>query len=732
MIIIKIFDVVLSNWFKVAAMADFQSGLQLRKDPGIAFWLRWVELQGGLAEDEIDRSTVLLPPALQSELALAEEVVITNDPGLAREEGALLLAPGHPVLELSVTKVLEAGDVGYGYIPWPQGPPMSPSALETRLRNLITIDHGRLEVVGQPNSAYLPVIRIGALVRYSLSIGQSFQEEEEVWADARTGSALSEKVLCEIATRSLVEGKPSDRPLMSWDQGILMPKLHQLLEAKARRRQQVLAMQVADMLKDEVARADAYYSAALDSIAHRASKALPERRSLLEAQAEATRAEAERRRRELREQHEPVHEIRPFLLHLIGIPALSVQLAVRRGERSYPITITWLASLRTALTPTCPRCGSQSILVAGRRELGCRECQLPQTGSAGSATHKSDKKVAPELDVHRADKQEELDMQTLVPLELHSKSNQPSLFDRDLFERSDTAQIARPITTGDREMERDAQKSASPRLPSSTPAKAQPSGPSAFSKKAHSQSAKSNISQKSSGRVTIKATSRAQKACNNLALTLWESVAMNRRWKSHDSVSHSPLSALLRLYRSPGLGYAIGIRPGELITDIETTTPPMYLKGRMFTFGTVYTEGASYSYFLRWRMIGFRPLAAEILPDTQFDLIKLAELNPTIQKRLKEHAPPPSARDLDAVATELWRLHIRWGIPLVARYLALWWWAIDVCHDDVADLSVGEITEAIISLVMATVSGTPIQINALPSRTRPFVSILVNAPLFEN
>jgi hypothetical protein len=45
---------------------------------------------------------------------------------------------------------------------------------------------------------------------------------------------------------------------------------------------------------------------------------------MLEAQAEATRAERARRRREIEEEYEPRHEIRPFRLHLVHVPACRV------------------------------------------------------------------------------------------------------------------------------------------------------------------------------------------------------------------------------------------------------------------------------------------------------------------------------------------------------------------------------------------------------------------------
>ena len=49
---------------------------------------------------------VLLTPELQRAFALPEEVVVTSDPEAAREDGALLLIPGHPLLDQAVASVL--------------------------------------------------------------------------------------------------------------------------------------------------------------------------------------------------------------------------------------------------------------------------------------------------------------------------------------------------------------------------------------------------------------------------------------------------------------------------------------------------------------------------------------------------------------------------------------------------------------------------------------------------
>ena len=67
-------------------------------DIGLDFWLRYVEASGGLTDPSGDTTLVMLPSALQTTLELPEDLRVTADPDVAREDGATLLSPGHPAL----------------------------------------------------------------------------------------------------------------------------------------------------------------------------------------------------------------------------------------------------------------------------------------------------------------------------------------------------------------------------------------------------------------------------------------------------------------------------------------------------------------------------------------------------------------------------------------------------------------------------------------------------------
>src|SRR5437867_3378708 len=67
-------------------------------EPSLRFWLSYAESAGALVEDAGDHALVLLPQPLRATAGLPEEVTVTSDPDVAREDGAVLLIAGHPAL----------------------------------------------------------------------------------------------------------------------------------------------------------------------------------------------------------------------------------------------------------------------------------------------------------------------------------------------------------------------------------------------------------------------------------------------------------------------------------------------------------------------------------------------------------------------------------------------------------------------------------------------------------
>jgi hypothetical protein len=78
--------------------------------------------------------------------------------------------------------------------------------------------------------------------------------------------------------------------------------------------------------------------------------------------------------------------VRWFRVHEVLVPALSIDVIIRRGRREYPCTFRWLLPLRTVAPVACPHCGAGSPLVAGKERLGCESCLTRRSPSAEVST----------------------------------------------------------------------------------------------------------------------------------------------------------------------------------------------------------------------------------------------------------------------------------------------------------------------------------------------------------
>lgn len=352
-------------------------------EPGLRFWLRYAEHQGALVEDGGDHALTVLPDWLQEAAQLPEEFAVTSDPDVASEDGAVLMIPGHPALERAAASVLDEGDVGRLYLPWPASTPGT-AELQARAREHFHIEHGRIDARADAKRAYVPLVRVGAMIAYATSLTHRFQEQEQVWVDARTGLVVADSVLDAVHCRPRLPAPDATATPLDADLPLALRGAHERLEQRAAQRLAALGAQAQRALELELARADAYYDGALESIERRRASAEPDRRRLLDGQAEATRAEHARRRREIEEELESHHEIRPFRLHLLLVPGLVLPVDVRRGARTFPFSFIWLAAGAGFADVRCPRCGAAAVLVAGRERLGCRSC-LPSPATRAAA-----------------------------------------------------------------------------------------------------------------------------------------------------------------------------------------------------------------------------------------------------------------------------------------------------------------------------------------------------------
>ena len=343
-------------------------------DLGLRFWVDFVDAEGGAAEPGGDSTLVLLPQHLCAELGLPEELLVTDDPDVAEEDGALLIIPGQPVLVGAAEMVLRRGEGGWCHLPWPASKPPTLGALKEAAREQVGVDHGRVDLLGQPAARYLPVLRVGALVDYRIALGDRFLERLQVFVDGRDGSLLPDPMAEALDRLATLPGPGSEHSGLPPDLERALAAADAWFRRCAQQRQAELAHDARGGRDGELARVAAYYDAVLDSIDKRARQAADDKVPLYQARAEATRAERARRAQETEDKFAGRHVIRPFRLQAIAVPALVVEAVVRRGPRSFDLRLEWLWPFGAWRAPICPSCGSPAPLVAGRDRLGCRTC----------------------------------------------------------------------------------------------------------------------------------------------------------------------------------------------------------------------------------------------------------------------------------------------------------------------------------------------------------------------
>lgn len=620
-------------------------------EPGLRFWLRYAEDRGALVEDAGDHALAVLPGSLQAVDQLPEEVAVTSDPDVAGEDGAILMIPGHPALERAATSVLEEGDVGRVHLPWPASMPGT-AEVQARARERFHVEHGRIDAAGDARRAYMPLLRVGAMISYATSLTHRFQEQEQTWVDARTGLVLAEGVLEAIHSRPWLGEPDATATPLDADLPLALRGAHAQLEQGAVDRLTALGAQAGRALELELARADAYYHGALESIDRRRACADPDRRRLLDGQAEATRAEHARRRREIEEEFEPHHEIRPFRLHLVLVPGFVLPVEIRRGARTFPFSLAWLAAGAGFADARCPHCGAAATLVAGRERLGCRSCLPATTAPATSRRTSGDSKPDPPM-------------------------------------------LPAPVTA--------------PAVSSRATAHPAPvQGPGSDSRRAGRARSKPAASRPPAGLPRSSPTSRqrgqgagpgkAQRTGDRLALAFWQAVVGGTRWPRKKVANDSPLSALYWLYGPTGPLCALGIPQRRLPSEVTASTLPHEAGCPQMTMGEVTAGPIAYPYTLSWWLEAGKPVIAEVMP-APHPLVLAANGAQEIEVRLREQAPAPRA-DLDSVATALWEVELaRHGLPVAIRCLATWWRvreSVDAAHAEstLAAAVAGAVTRA--------------------------------------
>lgn len=633
------------------------------EEPALSFWLRYAEREGALVDQGGDQVLLLLPRPLQQASDLPEEVSVTSDPDVAREDGAVLLIAGHPAIERAAGAVLAEGDTGHAYLPWPGSRPPARSTLEARAREAVAVDHGRIDATAEPIAAYVPLLRVGAMISYAASLALRFQEQEETWIDARTGLPASQRLVAALKGRPLLPRPDGHRRALPSQLSPAIAVAHEQLERRAIARQASLGVHARRALESELARADAYYEGALESIARRRSTTAADRVRLLDGQADATRSEHARRRREIEDEFRPRHELRPFRLHVVHVAAFVIPIDVRRGSRRFPFALTWLPAVDEFAAARCPGCGEPEGLVATRDRLGCESCTAKVSAS-------------------------------------HESSSGPDLpgppgppgprVDRTASGGSDPP--ARPPTTSSG---RDAVAQDAPGKEGSGARGAPRASPRPRPSGRRAAPARSRTRRGSARPVNQSASERTG---NKLALDFWQRVVAGDRRARKRAAPGSPLRVLYRLYGDVAPLCALGVPGHQRPTEVSASTYPEYPGGLDLTLGTMTVDRTPYQYSLTWWIEADKPVIGEVMP-TPHPLVLPPRRGETAEAsaRLHESAPAPAA-ELDPVSATLWRAELGpSGLPFVARCLATWW---RVQED--ADLAQGP--EAIAAAIAGAVS----------------------------
>ncbi len=268
-------------------------------DVGLDFWLRYVESSGGLTEFGGDTTLVMLPPALQTTLELPEVLRVTGDPDVAREDGATLLSAGHPALSRCADEVLAVGDVAAMAVAVAAAPPPPAEHLQAMARDQFTVDHGRIDAAGAPTRSVRAILRVGALVDYTLSSDDHYQECAECWVDVQSQRRLPTSVSTKLAALSAVPAvlKDGSQSLTGGSPSLAGPTAaigtaERVIEQCAQRRRSELGDDIDKARDAELDRVEAYYRDALATIERRRAQGPADRRKLLDARADTVRTNA--------------------------------------------------------------------------------------------------------------------------------------------------------------------------------------------------------------------------------------------------------------------------------------------------------------------------------------------------------------------------------------------------------------------------------------------------------
>ena len=636
----------------------------------VDFFATYAANEGALVERLPEGAVIVLPESLQAAHRLPESLGLTEDPEVAREEGYVLLAPGHHLLRAAAESVLQQGDTGHCHLPFPPGPALSPAVLQAHARERVHADHGRVDIHSQPSAFYLTAVRVGAMLTFRLSIDEELQELADCWMLA-DGSELPPDLVKRLSSSTV---EPGPAPGASAWAGEGVAAADSRIRDQAAERASELAAQRSKRLVAQLAVVDDYYEGMLASIDQRSASATEDRRGMLAAQADATRVEWERRRAEVTDEMMPVATVDPFRLHVFGVPAWRARAVVKRGSRAYPLDLVWVPLVSSFLTPACPSCGSRTTLVAGKSGLGCRNCTRPE--------------ATPEPVVS-----------SVAPLDVVAS---PPLASSTIRPSSEAQQgRARPAP---------ATEAAADEAPARRPVAKLPSGRA--------------TPKGSSGRVTPKggAASSPVKMGDRLVRLIWESVLDDAPIKRNQLVPWSPMAALVRLYGSVGPALVVGMLDTEEPRRFVSETTAFPATGIAETIGWLETSrGRELRFVCEWRLDSGRLQSIGPWNLRLVGPVLLAGYGEVARARYADLlvAPPFSLAPLEPAARLLLRQSSEWlGLGFASRCLAAWWYVLEgpPAEDREDNVQAGNVLAAAVEAVVARRTGIRVTTKAAAER----------------
>ncbi|MBS2966832.1 hypothetical protein KGA66_27605 [Actinocrinis puniceicyclus] len=596
-----------------------------RIDPGLAFWLRYVTARGGLAEADGETYLAVLPEPVREESGFDELVHVTGDPDIAREGAAVLLGPGHPALTAAADRVLAAGDVGVLALDDTRRRPPDAETLLERARDQFPIDHGRIFATGSPTPSFRTVLRIGALVTYTLSADEHYQEQVEYWIDVDSRLPLSAVAAQRLTTgQPLPSGGGSGLALGPGQLAAALAAARELIDQAALRRRAELSAAARKACAEETQRAEDYYAAQLMTLRQRADAVAEEKTAAYLARIEATEAERERRLAEIGEKYAPGHDVRPFRAIAVRVPAVRLPAEARRGDRRHALRLDYLTAAGEYAGLRCPSCSSTAPLVLAKTGFGCESCLKPPPATPGA--------TAPTTNANA-----------------NTSTSTSTLPAQRAAPRSPAPKPARPVPSA-------AQPAQSARKSAPTvPPKAAPTA-----KPPRTRSADAGT------------TTRHRRSAdpNQTSFKLWQAVSDGDR-KTVESLCepHSPAAAAVRLYGPGGLLVCLELSPGDRPTGVSGA-PYNTWRGRRAFAGALETRAGGREFLLTWA--NDEPLRViELMPFA--DIYRLGMLR-FAGPGQADRTPPKPSLVLDPVAEQLWKVVPRThGLQLTLRALCSLW-----------------------------------------------------------